>query len=512
MTATVPPVPYKPTAPLVPYTFPKNRIVSHWTKSTPEEGIQMIFNAAEVLHSGIGGVKMETHSPSAERPCQWGFTLCLARPLETQTPSSPKAESPQLTNSTSSTLLSLTMDRILHQSLNTGTGVYMEDPAGASRIRSDAYRTLYIYSPKLKRDIYIHHIKHDSWPQCVVFDGSDVAECEQEYHFQIWLAGSSPRQMDAKTNVRLGQCQELLRAMRKDTSTTNVMISIKDARNDSSWSKELNHAKYYKSRDVRLNSCSSNVGNNGGIECKKGEHDQISGVSLEQTPVFQAHKCVLETTAFFSRMLNGSFKESQVDEDGKFRIELSSDMFDAKIMDILLDYLYTREPIVDKIESNTNDERHSPDPTQVPPLRHVISANVGLNLETIITETRRKSFSADSRLRHSHHQYSLSISELTLCHWGALYRAATHLEDKDLQALSLQQIQQHLDPETTLEQALDWGHQHEDVKSVMLEYLIKKRREIFGNEQQSKLRAYLSAEYDEQIETLVEITSQIARQ
>ncbi|KAI1307896.1 hypothetical protein EDD11_004368 [Mortierella claussenii] len=171
--------------------------------------------------------------------------------------------------------------------------------------------------------------------------------------------------------------------------------------------------------------------------------------------VFRAHKCVLETTSFFHRMLNGEFKEAQADENGKYRIEISSDIFDAEIMDYLLDYIYTKEPIADGLEASSSP---------------------------------------------------------TLKHWGAFYRAAVVLEDKELQAQMLQQIQLHLDPDSTLDQVLTWGHEHEDVKMVMLQYLVQKRREIFGDEQYNKLRPYFWAEYEEQVETLVEITSQIARQ
>jgi hypothetical protein len=235
--------------------------------------------------------------------------------------------------------------------------------------------------------------------------------------------------------------------------------------------------------------------------------------------VFRAHKCILESTHFFSRMLNGDFLEAQADENGKYRIELSNDMFDIEIMDHLLDYLYAREPITDETSSSfPGDAHHQPSSGMFPgaglsnefQVRLFISANVGLNLETIVSETRRAS---GGLYRHrSHHQCLLSTDSLTLWHWGALYRAATHLEDKELQTHALQQIQRHLNPETTLEEVLRWGHQHEEVKSIMLAYLIKKRREVFGDEQRSKLRPYLWAEYEEQVETLVEITSQMARQ
>jgi len=352
----------------------------------------------------------------------------------------------------------------------------------------------------------------------VVFDSADVTENdEQEFHFQIWLAGASPRQMDARTTVRLDQCQQLLWALRKDSSTANVEIIIKDvtARTTTTTSKGCEEA-HSASDASPFNDSSENL-------YSKSRTDSIgAGRGSRNNIVFRAHKCVLETTSFFSRMLNGDFMEAQADEHGQYRIELSNDMFDAEIMDHLLDYLYTREPISDghgDMHYASCRREAYPGPSSVPPgsssyepqVRHIISANVGLNLETIITETTIRN--PLGRYRHrSHHQFLLPTTGLTLWHWGALYRAATHLEDKELQAQTLQQIQSHLDPETTLEQVLKWGHQHEEVKTIMLEYLIKKRREVFGSEQRNKLRPYLWAEYEEQVETLVELTSQIARQ
>lgn len=360
----------------------------------------------------------------------------------------------------------------------------------------------------------------------VVFDRADVTEnSEQEYHFQIWLAGASPRQMDARTSLRLHQCQQLLWSLRKDTATANVEIVIKNVEagtmTTTSKSYEVGHVPSNASMlDDSISGSphprsrrNSNANNNS--SCRT----QSSPPHGRNIIVFRAHKCVLESASFFSRMLNGNFMEAQADENGQYRIELSNDMFDAEIMDHLLDYLYTREPISDGCEEMRHVTSRHPEPSAVPmssssyepQVRHIISANVGLNLETILTETTIRN--PMGRYRHrSHHQFLLPTTGLTLWHWGALYRAATHLEDKELQAQTLQQIQTHLDPETTLEQVLKWGHQHEEVKTIMMEYLIKKRGEVFGNEQRNKLRPYLWAEYEEQVETLVELTSQIARQ
>ncbi|KAF8934631.1 hypothetical protein BGZ58_005592 [Dissophora ornata] len=417
----------------------------------------------------------------------------------------------------------------------------MEDPTGASRTRCGAYRTLYIYSPKLKRDICVHSIKREFWPQYVVFDGMDVKENNgQEYHFQIWLAGASPRQMDARTSVRLTQCQRLLWAMRKDVATANVEIVIKDTTTTTTQSRSEksaegdHHGTGCKSKSSESDSqTSASTDKHSERRSRPRENNQSNRRSDNDNNsngvvVFRAHKCILESIAFFDRMLNSDFREAQADEYGQYTIQLSNEMFDAEIMDHLLDYLYTREPISveppppssspgsSSYSSLLHHYRHHSfepcpglGPSYDPEVRHVLSANVSLNLETIITETR---YPPGLHRHRSHHQCLLPTTGLTLWHWGAMYRASLHLEDKELQTTTLQQIQAHLDPETTLEQVLKWGHQHEEVKAVMLEYLIKERREVFGDEQRNKLRPYLWAEFEEQVETLVEITSQIARQ
>ncbi|KAG0304761.1 hypothetical protein BGZ98_005046 [Dissophora globulifera] len=543
----------------------QTRTVSHWTKSTPEEGIQVIFNSAEVLRSQERGVQMETHPPTSERPRQWELSLRLVHPppppppLSTSPtgahlplrsshlpldrhypePTFPPAGStvrldsmalptiPPSSSLRSPTLLVLTMDQVHRRDIGSGTDISLGDIARTGKTQCDAYRTLYIYSPKLKRDICVHSIRRELWPQNVVFDGADVMENQgQEYHFQIWLAGSSPRQPDARTNVKLNQCQQLLWAMRKDTTTTNVEIVIKS----------FTPARAYgwdeygrSSANCKESGTHSKLLHNNLTQHTFNHSDERRGSSPPKKFMFRAHKCVLESSAYFDRMLNGEFREAQADDKGLYTIRLSDDMFDVEIMDHLLDYLYTREPImVDapacvsgaSLSSSGSrfDQQQHLDPISVfsdrrssfkPEVRHVVSANVGLNFETVITETR---YPAGLCRHRSHHQCVLPATGLTLWHWGALYRAALHLEDKELQTMALQQIQAHLDPETTLEQVLKWGHQHEEVKAVMLEYLIKKRREVFGDEQRNRLRPYLWAEYEEQVEALVEITSQIARQ
>ncbi|KAG0368858.1 hypothetical protein BGZ54_000998 [Gamsiella multidivaricata] len=344
--------------------------------------------------------------------------------------------------------------------------------------------------------------------------------------------------MDARTSAMLDQCQQLLWVLRKDSATANVEIIVRDM-NPTSEQNEEQHRSEGVSCKARKTEVSHHTGDDKDSSARSRSYSRGGSRSVHRPGgsgnnetgstvcedilqvrgvVFRAHKCILESAPFFTRMLSGVFREAQEDEDGKYRIELSNDMFNVEIMEHLLDYLYTREPISNEIAPSYAHGPHHLSPTGIlssssasnePQVRHIISANVGLNLETIVTETRNP----PGLYRHrSHHQYLLPTASLTLWHWGALYRAAMHLEDKELQAHSLHQIQAHLDPESTLEQVLTWGHQHAEVKSVMLEYLIKKRREVFGDEQRSKLRPYLWAEYEEQVETLVEITSQLARQ
>ncbi|KAF9432830.1 hypothetical protein BGZ76_010260 [Entomortierella beljakovae] len=496
----------------LPLSATKNRVVSHWTKSTPEEGIQLIFNASEIIRGGTKGVKIETHSPSRERPCQWEMTLCLAEPsalrssvILSATKSKNEAFLPVA--HPSPTMLAFTLDRIFHQSLNTGTGVYMEDPTGASRVRCDAYRTMYIYSPKLRRDVCIHTIESESWPQCVVFDASEVAENHhQEYHFQVWLVGSIPRHADARIDLRLDHYQKLLWALRKDLSTTNVIITIKKPDASCRRDQDALLIKDPLESQSRLEPIDDI------ISVKNGPRDDVSGT---QKPVFRAHKCILESIGFFSRMLNGHYKESQVGNDGMYRIELSSDMFDEEILDILLDYIYAKIPIAGKCGSESQGDSSLSTHRKETQSSCVHSPNVGLNLRVTATNTSRKNSSISSLQMHedrNHHQKPLLNAGLALRHWGAFYRASIHLEDIELQTLSLQQIQTHLNPESTLEEILNWGHQFEEVKSIMLEYLVKKRKDVFGDDQRSKLRPYLWAEFDGQFETLVEITSHIARQ
>ncbi|KAG0247804.1 hypothetical protein BG011_000893 [Mortierella polycephala] len=335
--------------------------------------------------------------------------------------------------------------------------------------------------------------------------------------------------------------------MRKDSTTANVEIIIRQ-RSDKEDKDSLHHGRQYQQQTTHANDDEYYVLQKRSDDSRTQEGNEKDPSSKDATVttndtrqgaqplsassssspsvssrgvVFLAHKTILESTPFFARMLNGGFREGQRDEHGKHRIELTNDMFDVAIMDILLDYLYTREPISSDTTTTTTTARprhrhHTYRSAQGPdrcskesdsvyqpeqrspssPVRHTISTNVGLNLQTIISEPRNAS----------------TGTNLTLKHWGALYRAGTHLEDKDLQTQAIEHIQAQLDPDTALDEVLSWGHYHQEIKSVMMEYLVKKRRMVFGNEEQNRLRPYLWAEYEDQVDTLVEITSKIARQ
>ncbi|KAG0201712.1 hypothetical protein BGX28_005553 [Mortierella sp. GBA30] len=515
----------------------QDRIVSHWAKTTPEEGIQLRVNTTDVQHSGASGIHMQTRPPSTERPCQWNISLRLVNP---PTPASSESVSGSISASTaeesistaaeaqpragidvdyalSSTLLNLTIERVIARDMGTGTGQYIEDPTSQSRMRCDAYRTLYVYSPKLRRDICVHSIKREAWPQLAVFDSIDVSENDdKEYHFQIWLSGSSPRQMDTKTIIRFDRMQRLLRAMRRDKSTADVEIVIRE---ESSRDQGRHHERKERVAAVDTAVCNridkTAISKEPDISDHRGHGDLRPCRSIPAiSSSFRAHKCILESVPFFSRMLNGSFREAYADVHGMYKIELSSDMFDADIMEHLLDYIYTHEPIMESgtppLDSNNPGVPGPPLETQV---HHVISTNVGLNLQTVVHERRIPSLQHSSRvLEQSTRQFASVLPNLTPKHWAALYKAGVHLEDKELQSLALAKFQERLDPETTLDQVLTWGVQHEEIKAMMMQYLIKKRRQVFGDEQSNKLRPYLWAEYEDQVETLVEITSQIARQ
>ncbi|KAG0283124.1 hypothetical protein BGZ96_012489 [Linnemannia gamsii] len=272
-----------------------------------------------------------------------------------------------------------------------------EDPKNPGRERCESYRTIYIYSPRLRRDIYVQPINRDIWPQTMVFKCEDVTDEDHNYHFQIWLSGASPRQTDAETDSRTTQQKNLLFAMRQDTATCNVQICIRDppppitvpqacletassslfgkggANHGSFGSGGYRHghsgghyhntplttassaptgATYDNKHDSNHNNRTSTIHDN--------KDNNYSTEPIKA--IFWAHKTILESVPFFSRMLtSGRFKEGQPSPDGIFKICLSSDMFEPKIMDTLLDYIYTREPIQDDefMDDNNADNTYS---------------------------------------------------------------------------------------------------------------------------------------------------------
>jgi len=394
----------------------------------------------------------------------------------------------------------------------------------------------------------------------VVLSERDITESKNhDYNFQIWLSGSCARNIDIGSQRRLNQCQQLLSLLRQDRDTANVTIRIKNtitrdkapsncAQNtiNSERTKGSKRRTTGNERQQDVDSCSRKLRHGqtaltATFASSVDREDVYDGegegpLSLCSRSHYLAHKCILETNPFFHRMLNTGFNEGQVDASGMYNIELSSDMFDADIMDLLLDYLYTRGP-GNENSSEVHHRAYEGDTTLAPESElasdhpqsdqtrhhHVVSANVQLNLQSVtsnrnIGDPRYLLDLSDpstaffpSLNRHSEPALDY-FSNLTLANWCSLYRASIPLEDRYLQSLSLKNIQDLLDDDSTLEQVLQWGHQHEDVKAVMVDYLVKKRKEVFGDEQRNNLRPYLWAEDDYKVDTLVHITSRIARQ
>ncbi|KAG0200548.1 hypothetical protein BGX33_010922 [Mortierella sp. NVP41] len=601
-----------------------HRVVSHWAKSTPEEGIQLIFNQPDTDKATDTGVRILTLPTSTERPCQWDISLRLAHPPSSSlTHSSSSAEAslgnrhtttaapqssrtapssqqpPPLASASTpyprsnSPLLILTLQRASIRLTSAGivgggggegtagaNNMSFEDPMNPSRARCDSYRTIYIYSPKLRRDIHVQTINRDLWPQIVVFSSADVVEDNHEYHFQIWLSGSSPRQMDVRTATRMTQQQDLLFAMRHDTATCNVQITIKDhlpfpsasASPQECYETELGLGKQrghghghsgthpiggdYNQEQFNTSTATNdkydNIKNTTTHASKL--HDSSNYMVETIRATFWAHKTILESVPFFSRMLSGRFKEGQQGADGMHRISLSSDMFDPKIMGPLLDYIYTREPIQDDGAIDDNDgnginpysweDYGSLNEAPTMGRRHVESANVALNLQTIVAEPSPRhrppnptpysqpptvmttaALPASSWLptpASSSSSYNVPLAEQqrTPCarkklkpeDWFLLYRAAIHLEDAALQVQALEKIQAQLSVQSALEKALTWGPGYPEIKRVVLSYVFNERRAIFGDEERNQLRPYLWPEIEDQVDVLVEITSKIARQ
>ncbi|KAF9302495.1 hypothetical protein BGZ74_005275, partial [Mortierella antarctica] len=92
-----------------------------------------------------------------------------------------------------------------------------------------------------------------------------------------------------------------------------------------------------------------------------------------------------------------------------------------------------------------------------------------------------------------------------------LYRVGQVLEIRELELVALQKIRGCLDIDTVMDEFMDWGYQHEAVKAIMMDFLVQKRRAVFGSEADNRLRPYLYADYDDQVDALVQLTSRIAR-
>lgn len=198
---------------------PATRVVSHWAKSTPEEGIQLIFNKSDTDNAPTG-VRILTSPPSIERPCQWDICLQLvSSPFSSlasssdgsgsdsgsketvgslpdyrghsTAPTPPRRASSQpqqqttipnsLYHRSAAPLLVLTLQRASIRLSSAGPGggqggdgqgggggggnMGFEDPMNPGQARCDSYRTIYIYSPRLRRDIHVQSINRNLWPQ-----------------------------------------------------------------------------------------------------------------------------------------------------------------------------------------------------------------------------------------------------------------------------------------------------------------------------------------------------------
>jgi len=136
-------------------------VLSHWVRSTPEEGIQCLFNRKEV-HTA--GVQLHTEDSREDSSCQWVISL---RPLESCYPlqtADPPSSVPSISGiGSNSALLLLTLGRVIKRD---GTGpMRIEDDPSPGYQRSDHYRTMYVYSPKTRRDVCMQQMRKGHWPQ-----------------------------------------------------------------------------------------------------------------------------------------------------------------------------------------------------------------------------------------------------------------------------------------------------------------------------------------------------------
>lgn len=387
----------------------------------------------------------------------------------------------------------------------------------------------------------------------MILDGVDILE-DGYYHLQVWLTGSSRRKSHSLTHAspttcsvsmascehlrRLEYCEKILLALRKDTNSADISILISEGKHATDPSLDADEdGEHVHGRDGGTeketaevgSKVTSTAGNTGsalpqddtvkssarqGSEVQQQEASPEERNSVEKRPRFatrrrkarrlerslKAHKVVLDANPYFYRMLNCGFKESQPtmehaddtaaatsNSHSAYNIVLSSKLFPIAIMDCLLDYLYCLKPF---------PECEYPEPTS----------------PTLIESTvEHVTLQSPIRLSESSHDPQSQPFFLGLNEWGALYRVGQVLEIRELELVALQKIRGCLDIDTVMDEFMDWGYQHEAVKAIMMDFLVQKRRAVFGSEADNRLRPYLYADYDDQVDALVQLTSRIAR-
>lgn len=349
----------------------------------------------------------------------------------------------------------------------------------------------------------------------------------------------SPSRVSCEHLRRLEYCEQMLMALRQDTNSTDVTILIKGDELAMDTSLDASeHGKHVQGRDgstvekivevespgtpVAIGNTSSAGLQNDAIKpgARQNSETQHQGASLgegraiEKRPRFiarrhetrrmrrslKAHKAVLDENPYFYRMLNSGFKESQPtmeqaddkepaasNDRSTFNIVLSSNLFPIAIMDSLLDYLYCRRPF---------PEYEYPEPTN--------STLIDSTVEHVTLKSPVK-LSGSSRDANSQ-PFFHGLNE-----WGALYQVGQVLEIQELELMALEKIRSYLDVDTVMDEFMDWGYRHEAVKALMMDFLVQKRLAVFGSESDNQLRSYFHAEYDEQVDTLIQLTSRIAR-
>lgn len=327
-------------------------------------------------------------------------------------------------------------------------------------------------------------------------------------------------------------------ALRQDTNSTDVSILISEGKLTTDPNLDVNGGgKYVQRRDGGTAVEMTGVGSQGtpaGIDntgsdrfqsdtirssARQSSEVQQQEASLEEGSIIEkrmrfvtrrrevrhvkrslkAHKAVLDLNPYFYRMLNCGFKESQPTMEhtddtltasnsrSTFNIVLSNDLFPTAIMDCLLDYLYCLKPFP------VFEYQEPASPTSI---------------ESTVEHVTLQSPAKLSESSHDPHSQRFSFG---LNEWGALYRVGQVLEILELELMALQNIRNCLDVDTVMDEFMNWGYRHEAVKAIMMDFLVQKRCAVFGSEGDNQLRPYLYADYDDQVDTLVQLTSRIAR-